>query len=244
MVRRYEYWDSPALGRRMELLWFGDRGLPVVMFPTSMGRFFQYEDTKLIEALRAEVDAGVVQCICVDSVDEESWYSDAAPPDRVRRHDQYDRYVRDELVPLVRERTQRDRIASFGCSFGGYHAANLAGRYPETIVKAVCFSAIYDVTRFLDGYWDDSCYFHSPAAYIANMDEGWIRRLAGVEWVIATGEFDSLVDDNRRFSSLLASKGVPHHTEIWPGVFGHDWPFWNANVSRLLCKPTVQRVGR
>ncbi len=66
------------------------------------------------------------------------------------------------------------------------------------------------------------------------MDDEWVRRLARIEWVIATGEYDSLVDDNRRFSAVLGSKGIPNHTEIWSGVFGHDWPFWNEAVRRLL----------
>ena len=49
----------------------------------------------------------------------------------------------------------------------------------------------------------------------------------------ATGEFDSLVNDNRNFSALLSSRGVPNRCEIWPGVFGHDWPWWNENVRRF-----------
>lgn len=66
------------------------------------------------------------------------------------------------------------------------------------------------------------------------MNGDWIARLRQVEWVVATGEYDSLVDDNRRFAALLAAKGLPVHAEIWPGVFGHDWPFWNEAVPRLL----------
>ncbi len=66
------------------------------------------------------------------------------------------------------------------------------------------------------------------------MDAALSARLARVDWVIATGEYDSLVDENRNFSRLLTTKGIPNHVEIWPGVFGHDWPFWNDAVTRLL----------
>ena len=66
------------------------------------------------------------------------------------------------------------------------------------------------------------------------MDAEWTARLARIEWVVATGEFDSLVEDNRRFAALLSAKGIPNHSEIWPGIFGHDWPFWNEAVQRLL----------
>ena len=173
MKRTYGAWDSPSLGRNMEYLWFGDRGRPLLLFPTSMGRFYQNEDFGLVGALAEKVDAGWIQVICVDSVDAESWYDKQAHPrDRVRRHDQYDRYLRDEMFPLIVQRTGGN-IAVGGASFGAYHAANVAGRYPGLVTKAICFSGLYHMGRYLDGYWDETCYFHSPAAYLPNMDEEW-----------------------------------------------------------------------
>jgi len=235
MQRQYEKWFSPALGRDMELLRFGWSGFPVILFPTSMGRFFQYEDSGLVAHLGDKLERGQLQLFCVDSVDAESWYDEHIHPSlRGRRHVAYDAYVLHEVVPYVRDRAQRGDLGVFGCSFGAYHAANFAGRHPELITKSVCFSGVYDVGRFNDGYWDDTAYFNSPARFIANLEGPELDRLRGIEWVIATGEFDALVDDNRRFDALLAAKNVPHHTEIWPGINGHDWPSWNEAVVRLL----------
>jgi esterase/lipase superfamily enzyme len=235
MQRNYEKWFSPALGRDMELLRFGWSGFPVVLFPTSMGRFFQYEDFGLVARLADKVERGQLQLFCVDSVDSESWYDEQIHfAQRGKRHESYDRYVEGEVVPYVRDRSQRRDLGVFGCSFGAYHAANFAGRHAELVTKAVCFSGIYDVSRFTDGQWNDTSYFNSPACYIANMDEAHLQRIRAVRWVIATGEFDALADENRRFDALLAAKGVAPHTEIWPGVNGHDWPSWNDAVVRLL----------
>ena len=39
---------------------------------------------------------------------------------------------------------------------------------------------------------------------------------------------------SREFSEMLWSKGVPNHLEIWPGVFGHDWPWWRENLRRFV----------
>ena len=44
----------------MELLVFGHAGLPVMVFPTSGGRFFEYEDRGMIAALSGKIDAGHV----------------------------------------------------------------------------------------------------------------------------------------------------------------------------------------
>jgi esterase/lipase superfamily enzyme len=235
MQREYTKWWSPTLGRDMEILRYGWHGFPVIAFPTSQGRFFQYEDMGTIGALAEKIAAGYLQIFCVDSVDAESWYDEStAPVNRGRRHEQYDRYILEEVVPFVRDRAQRTDLGLFGCSFGAYHTANFAGRHPEIVNKAVCLSGVYDVRRFVDGYWDDTDYYNSPGDFIENMDDGWVQRLRHVEWVIATGEYDALAPDNRHFDAVLTKKGIPHHTEIWPGVNGHDWPFWNRAVVRLL----------
>jgi len=234
-VRSYETFESEALGRRMEILWFGERGYPVLCFPTSQGRFYQYEDFRLVDALSEKIEAGAYQLVCVDSADAESWYNEAIPPaERALRHDAYDRHLRDELVPYVQRRSGRNDVGTFGCSFGAYHAANFTARHPDVVTKAVCLSGIFDVHRWVDPYWDELCYRHSPAEYISRMDDAWVGRMNGIDWLIATGEFDSLVDENRRFIATLAAKNIRVHGEIWRGVSGHDWPFWSENARRLL----------
>jgi esterase/lipase superfamily enzyme len=235
MQRDYQAWHSHHLNRPMEFLWFGWSGRPVMLFPTSGGRSSENEDFSLVGALAGKVEAGEIQLICVDSVDNESWYNRwAHPADRVRRHEQYDRYLRHELVPYIGHRAVRGDLVVYGASFGAYHAANFAARYPEVVSQAICFSGLYDIHRYLDGYWDDACYFHCPTAYIPNMGEHDTARLSRVGWVIATGEHDSLVNENRHFAGILASRGIPHHAEFWSGVFGHDWPWWKQHLPRFL----------
>jgi esterase/lipase superfamily enzyme len=235
MQRDYLKADSRCLGRPMELLWFGHAGRPLLVFPTSLGRFYQNEDFGLLQGLQPKIEAGEIQVVCADAVDEESWYNRGLSPGaRCRRHEQYDAYLHDELLPFIRTRSGRSDLAVFGASFGGYHAMNLACRYPGEVVKAISFSGLYDIHRYLDGYWDDCCYFHCPTAFVPNMDDGMSGRFTGTSFVVATGEHDSLVNENRDFASLLARKGIPVHCEIWPGVFGHDWPWWIQHLPRFL----------
>lgn len=235
MFRDYVRWWSPSLGRDMELLWFGKFGRPVMLFPTSCARFFEAEDCRLTDSLADKVDGGAIQLVCVDSVDGESWYNRHTHPSvRAARHAQYDAYLRNELVPHIFDRAQRGDLVVYGASFGAYHAANFAARYPDVVSRAICFSGLYDIHQFLDGDWGDTCYFHCPTAYIANMDGEWVGKLSRVGWIIATGEFDTLAQKNRDFANLLSSKGIPNRLEVWPGVFGHDWPWWRENLRRFV----------
>ena len=123
MDREYIAWDSPTLGRRMEMLWFGHAGKPMIWFPTSAGRFYQNEDFGLVGAIGDLVENGVIQICCVDSVDSESFYAKSLHPSmRIRRHDQYDHYLANEVVPFVRSKARTgSRVATLGASFGAYH---------------------------------------------------------------------------------------------------------------------------
>ena len=60
MNREYLAWNSPILGRRMEMLWFGHAGRPMIWFPTSVGKFYQNEDFGLTTAVKDLIAAGRV----------------------------------------------------------------------------------------------------------------------------------------------------------------------------------------
>ena len=150
MVREYHKWHSSSLGREMELLVFGHAGLPVLVFPTSGGRFFEFEDRGMIAALEGRIDAGQLQIFCVDSVDMESWYNKrVAPRWRIARHMQYEDYLIHEVTPLIRQKNGDSHLVSLGCSFGGYHAVNIALRHPDIFTGLLSMSGAFDLSNFL-----------------------------------------------------------------------------------------------
>src|SRR5262249_13520367 len=134
MRRDYHKWFSQDLHRDMELLHFGHDGMPVLIFPTSLGKYFEYEDRHMVATLGDRLEAGHLQLICIDSIDGESWYNKSAHPYwRVQRHLQYERYIMNDVVPFIRERSRSPRFMTHGCSFGAYHAMNFALRHPDIV---------------------------------------------------------------------------------------------------------------
>jgi esterase/lipase superfamily enzyme len=96
MNREFHKWYSPRLNREMEMLVFGHSGTPTIVFPTSQGRFYEYEDRGMVGALGNKIEGGWVQLYCVDSVDAESWYNRRVHPrQRVERHMTYEAYLLD-----------------------------------------------------------------------------------------------------------------------------------------------------
>jgi len=227
--------DSRILERPSEFFWFGHAGRPLIMFPTSAGRYSENAERGLVGTLSKYIDAGELQVCCIDAYNEETWgNNDIHPSERVQRHDRYDRMLSEELVPMVVARAGRDDVALYGASQGGYHAANFSCRHPEQVSRCIAFSGVFDNRRMLDGHFDDMAYYHNPMCSVPNMDEDWINRLKTVEWVLATGENDSVVNETRNFAEVLRSKGIECYSEIWPGVFGHDWPFWEEHLHRFV----------
>jgi esterase/lipase superfamily enzyme len=235
MKRDYQKQHSAALGRDMELLVFGDRGRPVLVFPTSMGRFYQWEDFGMIAHLQRRIEEGGLQLWCVDSVDGESFYNTQAPgQERARRHLAYDRYLTDEVVPAIRQANSDAHLELLGASFGAFHAVALATRHPGIARRVIGLSGAYDAARWLEGQRGDDAYFANPLAFLPGLtDDGQLRPLRETEFVIATGVDDPNVAGSRQVVAELQNKGVPATLHLWNG-WAHDWPYWKEMVDTFL----------
>jgi esterase/lipase superfamily enzyme len=227
MQREHHRWFSPTLGREMDLLLFGDGGARVIVFPTSQGRYFEWEDRGMIWSLREQLDRGWLQVCCVDSVDSESWYARGTHPGaRAWRHELFDRYLRHEVMPFFGSRNANPFVIAVGTSFGGYHALNFGLKHPEIVRRILSMSGLCDITSFLDGYHDQTVYFNNPIEFIANeRDPGRLSALRRLDITLAVGRDDRMYADNERFSQVLWERGIWHAFRQWDG-WSHDWPYW------------------
>lgn len=236
MNREYHKWHSTRMGRDMELLVFGHSGLPVVVFPTSGGRFYEFEDRGLVGVITDRIESGGVQLFCVDSVDSESWYNrDVSPRWRIARHVQYDNYIVHEVAPFIRNRNRNPNLVALGCSFGGYHAVNAALRHPDLFTAMLAMSGAFDLSGFLGGYHDEDVYFNQPTQYLPNMSDGWfLDRYRRNKYVLATGWDDQCLGQNQNLDRIMNEKGIPHQLFIWNTWNSHDWPTWQQMVREYL----------
>jgi esterase/lipase superfamily enzyme len=235
--REHHRWYSPSLGRDMELLLFGHTGTPVLVFPTSMGRFFEYEDRGMVRALERKIEEGWFRLFCVDSIDAESWYNlHVHPFERVARHLAYERYLLDEVLALARrlQTASEHRIITTGCSLGAFHATLLALRHPSKVVKLVSLSGKYENSSFLDGHSNLDSYLTNPLAFVPGLAEGQdLQAIRAIELNLVTGSTDPHVIEARELSRVLWDKCVPNVLDIWDG-WVHDWPYWQQMIVKYL----------
>ena len=235
MHRQYHEWWSPSLGRKMELLEFGHGGATIVAFPTSGGRFFEWEDRGMVEAIRPMIERGWYRLVCLDSVDRESWYARwKHPGGRVWRQVEYDNYVYHEVLPFVDARADDPYVIAAGASFGAYHALSFGMRHPERVQRILAMSGLVDIKMFADGYSSDELYRLNPTDFIPNEnDPERLARHRGQELIFAVGNGDRLVHQNRELSGKLWGKGIGNALREWDG-FAHDWPVWHRMINLYI----------
>jgi esterase/lipase superfamily enzyme len=227
MRRDYHAWHSPVLGRRMELLVFGHAGQPTFVFPTSMGSYFEYEDRGMVGALADKINGGALQLFCVQTVDDESFYSTRHPRERINRYLTWEQSLLAELVPFARDVSGHGTFGVTGCSFGAFHAFTMALRHPDVFTSCIAMGGAFDVTRFLDGYYDQDAYLLCPPHFLPNLGDPWfLDRYRANKWVFVTGEADICRAATEQAAALLGAKGVPHSLHVWGHGSQHDWPEW------------------
>jgi len=242
MNREYYKWYSPHLSKEMELLVFGHAGTPVLFFPTRTARFFDYENWKVIDAIADKIDNGWLQVYCVDSVDAESFYCSCShPSERILRHNQYESYIVNEVIPLIWYKNPNRYIIATGCSLGAYHAVNISFRHPHLFGKTVGMSGRYDLTiqsenfnDLFDGYEDENIYFHMPTRYIPNLtDETILDQIRKLDIVLAIGKEDPFYPNNEFLHEVLLAKEINNTLHLWEGE-AHRPRYWQQMVQYFL----------
>jgi esterase/lipase superfamily enzyme len=234
MHREYHRWHSPALGRDMELLIHGHAGAPVLIFPTSHGRFHEFEDRGMVDALAHQIGNGWYQLYCVDSVFAESWYNYGLDTDaRMWREEQYEHYLLTEVLPLIQSRNGNPFLIAAGCSFGATEAVIFALRHPGIVRRVVAMSGLYDLRRFF-GRYTEGLYFHNPVDFVPHLADAWsLDRLRETDIILVTGREDPAAWSSELLSRQLWERGVGNALRMWDG-WCHDWPYWARMINQYI----------
>jgi len=240
MQRRTTAWYSQNLGMEMPLVAYGHAGFPLLMFPTAAADYLEYERFHLIEAISPLIEGGRVRAYSINSVNRYSLLNEQASPQwKAELLTRYDKYLTDEVLPLIRNDTgdPSARPVVTGASLGATLSANAYFRHPYFLRGVIAMSGSYDIRSYLDGYADDNVYFNNPVQYLSNLDDNYhlpiLRRADAIFIVTGQGAFEA-PERSRQLSQILSSKGVPHHLELWGHDVNHDWPWWRKMLPYYL----------
>jgi len=221
----------------MEMLVFGHSGYPLILFSTAKGRYYETKDFGLVGSAEHLLDSGKIKIYCPDTIDGESWYNySITPADRVKTYIAYEQMIIYDVIEFAKFETESKKVGVAGCSFGGYHALNIAFKHPNLIDTLISMSGTFDIKQFINGYYDDSCYFNNPPDYLPNLTDPWyVDKIKQMKIILGTGEWDNTLNENKQMSNILNAKGIIHHLNILQGA-GHDWKWWCEMFPHYLSK--------
>ena len=240
-VEYHKYW-SACLEQDMEFKVYGHTGKPVLVFPSFAGRFFDFENYGMIESSGDLIETGCFQFYTVDSIDRQTWAKFEDPPkERASRHEDYDHYIVQEVVPFIRERSgEGTQLLATGCSMGGYHSSNFFFRHPDLFDSLISLSGIFQLSMFVGDYVDDNVYFNSPMLYLPNLEDPWyLDRYRRSQIILCSGQGaweDRMLTDIRAFCQVLERKHIPAWIDLWGEDVSHDWPWWRKQLRYFLGK--------
>jgi esterase/lipase superfamily enzyme len=239
MKRELTSWYSPALDKDMPIATYGDYGFALLLVPTAAADYLEYERFQMIDALAPFINSGKMKVFSVNSINNESWLNNNMEPShKAIRHNQFNEYIFNEVVPFIRNATSWDTpIYLSGASFGALHSMNLFLKRPDIINGVIAMSGVYDLTEYTKGYWDDQVYFNSPMHYVPNMHDEWtlnnIRKSNHVHILSGEGDYED-PESARRFAGVLYEKGINYELDIWGKDMKHDWPTWRAMLPHYI----------
>jgi esterase/lipase superfamily enzyme len=231
LKEEYFKWYSPTLSMDIEMMVYGHWGKPVVIFPTTLGRYYEAKDFKLIDSISWFIENGLIKVYCPDGINNHSWYNKQIHPSmRVKNHTYYDQFIADEIIEKIKHESTNQKVMVAGCSFGGFTAANFAFKYPYYVSDLISMSGSFDIKSFMDGYYDNNVYFNNPVDYLPNADHHDLWNL-GI--ILGTSDWDICKDSNFQMSQILGNKNMQHWLDVYPDSV-HDWPLWRDMFPKYL----------
>ena len=247
METQYFKWYSAAMGRDMELKVYGHAGRPVLNIPCQNSHFYEFEDFHMTDAWSQWLENGDAMVFSIDTIDAETWSDKGGDPYwRIRRYEDWLRYITDEVAPFIRgmakERNGWDQdpgIMVFGCSLGATHAANLYFRFPDIFDGLLALSGIYTASYGFDGYMDEAVYRNSVVDYLGGMpkDHPYIEKYNLHKGVICVGQGPwEMPESTRQVAEICYDKGINVWVDFWGSDVAHDWDWWYKQVAYYVPK--------
>ena len=231
---------SRHLDRDMHMMIYGHNGLPFLAFPTQDSMCHNLEDFGMIRELSGYLESGRIRIFVVDTVDSESWSpKDWGKAFRANRQEQYFRYIAEEAVPLILDRTGGRLPMTTGMSMGANHALICFLRRPDLFSGVLGLSGVYDSDVFFDGWMNETLYMSSPERFLPNMPAGhpYVDLYNQKPMILCVGQGaweEDGVRTLRYLESVFREKGIHAWCDFWGYDVNHDWPWWFKQMRYFL----------
>lgn len=241
MQKIHEKHYSQALKRDMNILVYGERGIPFLAFPCQDAMCDNFENFGMIDTLSDYLENGQIRLFCVDTVDQQSW-SDTGGDKEYRAYiqEQYYHYIVDEALPFIQEKYHLNSLPyTIGFSLGATHAAIFFLRRPDLFAGVLGLSGCYDAPHFWDNWCNSVLYHNSPVHFLSQMplNHPYIDLYNQRKIILSIGQGAWQREGIRTINILkdiFEQKGIHAWIDLWGYDVDHDWPWWKKQIRYFL----------
>ncbi len=231
-------WYSPRIEQEVQLVRWGTYGTPVLLFPTAGGDAEEVERFHLIRVLEPLLEAGRIKIYSTDSVAGRAWISGKKTGEycsKLQNH--FDAFIYEEVTPAIRKDCATDdiEIIAAGASIGAFNSVATLCRHPDAYKLAIAMSGTFDLSKYLEGRFNQDFYFSSPLHYLPNLEGPQLDTLRRRSILLPTGEGNyEDIGESWRLAKLLGAKGIPNRVDSWGPEYHHDWVTWREMLPKYL----------
>jgi esterase/lipase superfamily enzyme len=233
-------WYSPRVEQEVQLVRWGTFGTPVLLFPTAGGDAEEVERFHLIRVLEPLIESGKIKVYSTDSIAGKAWTSgDHSGEYCSKMQNRFDAMIYEEVTPAIRQDCgSRDiEIIATGASIGAFNAVATVCRHPDAYKMAIAMSGTYDLSKYLEGRFNQDFYFSSPLHYLPELQGPQLDLLRKRMIIIPTGEGNyEDIGQSWRLAKVLGAKGIPNRVDSWGTDYHHDWVTWREMLPKYLAE--------
>jgi len=234
------HWYSPNIEQDVQLVRWGHFGAPVLVFPTAGGDAEEIERFLMVRVLEPLLNAGRIKLYSIDSVAGRAWISGQHSPEFCSKlQNRFDAFVYHEVTPAIRNDCRSDNleIIAAGASIGAFNSVATVCRHPDAYRLAIAMSGTYDLSKYLNGSFNQEFYFSSPLHYLPDLDGDLLQTLRKRLILMPTGEGDwEDIGESWRMAQVLGSKQIPNRVDPWGPQYHHNWVTWREMLPKYLAE--------
>ena len=238
-LKNIHRWHSSELQTNAQIVRWGNFGIPMLLFPTAGGDAEEVERFFLIKTLAPFILEGRLKVYSVDSINGRAWLTSPSISHRVWVQQQYDKFITNEVVPIIRDdcNSSEIEIMTAGASIGAFNALVSICRHPRIFSRAICLSGTYDIQKWLEGEWHEEFYHQSPLQFLHGLpEEGDQLAMLRQRFVLlATGEGEAEdPSESWKVAGKLGEKNIPNRVDVWDKNWKHDWSTWREMLPKYV----------
>ncbi len=184
-------WHSPLVEQEVRLVRWGHFGTPVLLFPTAGGDAEEVERFHLVRVLQPLLDAGKIKVYSTDSIAGKAWVQGTHSAEYCSAlQDRFDAMVYKEISAAIRKDCDSGdiEIIAAGASIGAFNAVATVCRHPDIYRLAIAMSGTFDLSKYLEGKFNQNFYFSSPLHYLPGLEGPQLELLRTRLILLPTGE--------------------------------------------------------